>query len=188
MSKTIAITVLGFAMLLGGCQGMQSARTQGSLENAGFMVTLGTYRHCQTGTDVDTMRVDLTHLLLAVEQQESGSSSSLPLPKFMKEMMGRPATRLAADPKAMAAACALSIGQTALLAERMDVATEMFQSVIENHSEPEYAYYADQARIGLDHVANAARFAGYPNGTPATLKISTVAPAQGSRLPVYSAD
>ncbi len=175
-------------MFLGGCQGMQSAQTKGSLENAGFMATLGTYRHCQAGTDVDSMRADLTHLLLAAEEQESASSFSLPVPDFMKAMMDKPAPRLAADPNAMAAACALSIGQVALVTERMDLASEMFQSVITNHSEPEYAYYVDQARIGLDHVANAARFAGYPNGTPATLKISAVAPAHDSRLPVFSAD
>jgi len=183
----IAMLGLGLAVVLSGCQGMPGTHAQASLDNAGFMTALDVYRHCQIGTDVDNMRADLTHLLLAVEKQESGSSFSLPLPKFMKEMMEKPAPRLAADPKAMAAACALSIGQTALLAERMDVATEMFQSVIENHSEPEYAYYAGQARIGLDHVEHAARFAGYPDSTPVALTISAVAPVPAGSLPVFSA-
>ncbi len=188
MSKTVAISVLGFAMLLGGCQGTQSAHTKASLQNAGFMTTWGVYRHCQAGTDVETMRADLTHLLLAAKEQESATAFSLPVPDFMKEMMEKPAPRLAADPNAMAAACALSIGQTALLAERMDLATEMFQSVITNHSEPQYAYYADQARIGLDHVEHAARFAGIPDGTPAALTISTVPHSPDGRLPVLSAN
>ena len=188
MSKTFAVTILGFAMLLGGCQGMQSAHTQGSLKNQGFMATFGVYRHCHAGTDVAAMRDDLTHLLLAVEEQESASSSPQPVPDFLKAMIHKQAPRLSADPNAMAASCAISIGQTALVGEQMDLATEMFQNVITNHSEPEYAYYVEQARIGLRQVASAAQFAGNQNGTPTTLRISTVSPAHASRLPVFSAD
>ena len=184
----IAMAGLGLAVVLGGCQGLQGPHASASLDNRGFMTALEVYRHCQVGTDVDTMRADLTHLLLAAEKQESASSFSLPLPNFLNQMMEKPLPRLAADPNAMAAACALSIGQTALLTERMDLATEMFQSVIKNHSEPEYAYYTDQARIGLDHVEHAARFAGYPDGTPVALTISAVSPAPGSKFPVSSAD
>jgi len=183
-----AMIALGLAMVLGGCQGTPDTRATASLDNTGFMTAWGVYRHCQVGTNVDSMRADLKQLLLTAEKQESASSFSIPLPDFMNRMVEKSAPRLAADPNAMAAACALSTGQAALLAERMDLAAEMFQSVIENHSESKYAYYTDQARIGLHHVEHAARVAGYPDGTPAALTISAISPAPGGRIPVSSVD
>lgn len=194
MPKTIAIrnaiTVLGFAMLLWGCQSMQSAHTQASLENTGFMATWGVYRHCQVGTDVDTMGADLKQLRLAASKLGASSSFSLPLPETMKQMVEKQAQapRLAVDPNAMAAACALSAGHVALLAERMDLATELFQSVIENHVQPEYAYYTAQARIGLNQVEQAVQVARHPAGAPVAITISAVSPTPGSKLPVSSAD
>lgn len=183
-----AMIGLGLVMVLGGCQGMQGPHTPASLDNAGFMTAWDVYRHCQVGTNVDSMRADLKHLLRAAAKQESSSSFPLLLPDFMQEMMEKPAPRLAADPNAMAAACALSTGQVALIAERMDLATEMFQSVLENHSGSQYAYYADQARMGLHHVEHAAQLTGYPDGTPAVLTISAISPTLGGRAPVSSTD
>ena len=186
MDMKKAVAVLGIAMVLGGCQSMPGTPASTSLDNAGFMTALDVYRHCKVSTDVDTMRSDLKQLRLAAAKQDSASPFPIPLPGFMQDMVEKPAPRLAADPNAMAAACALSIGQTALLSERMDLAAELFQSVIENHYQPEYAYYVDQARIGLDRVEHAARFAGYPEDTPVALPIAAVSPASDRRLPVSS--
>ena len=179
---------LGLVMVLGGCQSMRSSFVPGSLDNAGFMTAYEVYRHCQVATETDVMRTDFEQLRLVALKHESASSFSLPLPKFLNEMVEKPASRLAADPNAMAAACALSTGQAALLAQRTDLAVEMFQSVIETHTQPEYAYYADQAKIGLDLAEHSARFAGIPDGTPGALRISTAAPAWGSRPPVSTTD
>lgn len=186
MDMKSTIVVLGIAMVLGGCQSVPGTPASASLDNVGFMTALDVYRHCQVSTDVDTMRTDLKQLRLVAAKQDSASPFSVPLPGFIQDMVEKQAPRLAADPNAMVAACALSIGQTALLSERMDLAAEMFTSVIENHSEPEYAYYVAQARIGLDRVEHAARFAGYPEDTPVALPISAVSPASDRRLPVSS--
>jgi hypothetical protein len=156
--KTTAV-ILGFAMLLGGCQGLQAPRTA-TLDNTAFMAAWDAYRHCQAGTDVDAMRADARQLA----------------------RISTPAARLSADPKAMAAACALSTGQAALRAERMDLATEMFQSVLRNQSQADYAFYADQARTGLTQVEHAAQFAGHAGGTPTVMTISVSAPRAGAAV------
>src|ERR671918_2060051 len=51
--------------------------------------------------------------------------------------------RLAADPKAMAVACTLHTGQTALTLGRSDLAAEMFISVIRSYPQAQYAYYVE---------------------------------------------
>jgi hypothetical protein len=105
-----AVIALGLVMSLGGCQGAQVARTPASLDNAGFMTAWDAYRHCQAGTNVDIMRHEMQQLTRAASAQESADSLSAFLPNFVKRVMDKPASRLAADPKAMAAACALSTG------------------------------------------------------------------------------
>lgn len=177
---------LGLVMLLEGCQGAPNVKPVALMDNTAFMSALDVYRHCQTGTDVDIMRAEMLQLTRAAAAQESANNPPLPLPDFVKRMMAKPASRLAADPKAMAASCALSTGQAALRAERMSLATEMFQAVLKNHSQPEYAYYADQAMIGLNQVEHAVQFAGYPDGAPAVMTIST--PASRATASVFIED
>lgn len=177
---------LGLVMLLEGCQGAPHVKTAAPMDNAAFMSALDIYRRCQVGTDVDIMRAEMLQLARAASAQESANNPPLPLPDFVKRMMAKPASRLAADPQAMAAACALSTGQAALRAERMTLAVEIFQTVLRTHSQPEYAYYADQARIGLNQVEHAVQFAGYPDSAPSVMTISTSAPRTGT--PVFLED
>jgi hypothetical protein len=156
------VIALGFLAILGGCQSLQIAPPQASLDNAAFMAAWDVYRHCQLGTDVDAMRVDMQQLA----------------------RVAQPAPRLAADPKAMAASCALFAGHAALRAERMELAAEMFRTVLKNQSQQEYAYYVDQARIGLDQVERAVRFAGYPESAPALMTIAAPVPIDGAPVPL----
>ena len=186
--KNVVLT-LGFVMLLSGCQSVQPINTAVPLDNAGFMTLWDAYRHCQAGTDVDTMRADMKQLSRVALAQESAHNLPFSLPAFAKRMVAQPVSRLAADPKAMAAACALSTGQAALHAERMDVATEMFRAVLKNHPQPDYAYYADQARTGLEQVEHAFQFAGHTTGGfPALIPISSASPAPWNNTPVLSED
>ncbi len=171
----LATLALGLVTLLGGCQGAPLVPPTVLMDNAAFMSAWDIYRHCHIGTDVDTMRTEMQQLARAASAQESASNPPIPLPDFMKRVMAKPASRLAADPKAMAAACALSTGQAALYVERMDLAAEMFRAVLKNQSQPEYAYYVDQARIGLNQVEHGLQFAGYPGSAPAVMTISASA-------------
>jgi hypothetical protein len=184
-----AVIALGLVMSLGGCQGAQVARTPASLDNEGFMTAWDAYRHCQAGTNVDAMRHELQQLTRAASAQESADSLSAFLPDFVKRVMDKPASRLAADPKAMAAACALSTGQAALRAERMELATEMFQSVLKNQSQPELAYYVDQARIGLNQVEHGIQFAGSLTGrAPVLMTISASSSTPRNGAPSFLED
>jgi len=173
-----AALALGLLMLLDGCQSAQIATAPAALDNAGFMTAWDAYRHCQAGTNVDTMRAEMQQLARAASAQESAAALPFSLPDFVKRVVAKPAQRLAADPQAMTAACALSTGQAALHAERMELATEMFQSVLRNQSQPDYAYYVDQARTGLAQVDRAVQFAGYlTDATPVLIPVSSAAPA-----------
>lgn len=157
-----AVLTLSVATLLSGCQSLQIVSAPTSLDNAAFMAAWDAYRHCQLGTDVDAMRADMQQLA-RVEQ---------------------PAPRLAADPKAMAASCALFTGYAALRAERMELAAEMFRTVLKNQSQQEYAYYVEQAHVGLNQVERAVRFAGYPDSAPALMTIAAPAPIDGAPVPL----
>lgn len=170
-----AVLTLGLVMLLGGCQSVQPSNTAAPLDNAGFMTVWDAYRHCQAGMDVDTMRADMKQLSLVASVQESAHNPPFfSLPDFVTRVMAKPTSRLAADPKAMAAACALSAGQAALRIERIDVAAEMFRTVLQNHPQPEYAYYVDQARAGMDEIARGVQAAAH-TAVPTLIPISTTA-------------
>ena len=170
-----AALALGLLIFLGGCQGAQrTATTAVPLDNAGFMTAWDAYRHCQAGKDVDAMRTDMKELSRVASAHESSHDFPFSLPDFMKRVMTKPTSRLAADPNAMAAACAPSAGQAALRVERMDVAAEMFRTVLQNHPQPEYAYYVDQARVGMKEVARDIQ-AAVPAGVPTLIPISSTA-------------
>ncbi|MBI5775917.1 MAG: hypothetical protein HY444_00890 [Nitrospirae bacterium] len=185
--KNAALT-LGFVMLLSGCQSVPPIKTAAPLDNAGFMTAWGAYLHCQAGTDdVDTMRADMKQLSRVASAQESAQNLPFSLPDFVKRVMAKPTSRLAADPNAMAAACALSAGQAALRVERMDVAAEMFRAVLQNHREPEYAYYVEQARVGMEEIARGVQAAAHA-AVPTLIPISSTAFTLRNSTPVSFED
>ena len=59
--------------------------------------------------------------------------------------VSEPANRLAVDPKAMAVSCSLRTGQSALLAGRNDLASDVTQAVL-TYPDGAYPYHATQAR------------------------------------------
>ncbi len=182
-----AVLTLGFVMLLSGCQSVQTINTAVPLDNAGFMTVWDAYRHCQAGTNVDAMRGEMQQLARAASAQESADTRPTSLPDFMKRMVAQPASRLAADPKAMAAACALFTGHAALRAERMELATEMFRTVLQNHPQPDYAYYVDQARVGMEAVARGVQAAAHA-AVPTLIPISSTAFTLRNSTPVSFED
>jgi hypothetical protein len=158
------VPVLSLLAVLGGCQGVQLTGKPASLDNAAFMQLWDTYRHCQASVEIDAMQEDVRQLTRAALAQ------------------AQPVLRLAADPKAMSAACALSTGRVALRTERFDLATGLFRAVLRNHPQPEYAFYVDQARIGLELVDRAVQLVRQDGvSTPAVIQVSseTLAPRTG---------
>lgn len=180
---SLAVSLL---MVLGGCRSMQLPDKPALLDNAAFMSLWDAYRHCQAGEDVDVMRGDMQQLTrVALSQEQPARGLPFPLPDFVKRVVTQPAPRLAADPKAMAASCALATGRIALRAERLDLATDMFKAVLRNHPQPEYAYYVDQARTGLEQVNRIAQFAQHGDvPAPVAIPISSASASRtGAPVP-----
>jgi hypothetical protein len=135
-------------MLTGGCQTTSPISKSAALDDTSFMGMWTTYRHCETISDLDTMRLDARKLDVVARQPVIGMGHDVLLPQVMKRWVSEPANRLAVDPKAMAVACSLHTGQSALSAGHYELADEMFQAVL-TYPEGMYPYYIQQARQGL---------------------------------------
>lgn len=119
-----------------------------------------TYTHCFRSKDLDAMRADAQRLGLAENTTDFAED---PIhPESNEPVPLAPIIRLSADPAAMAAACAIRAGQAAQEMRRLNVAREMFHSVVMNFPQPRYQYYAAQARLGLEQLdaASHAAFSG----------------------------
>jgi hypothetical protein len=90
--------------------------------------------------------------------------------------VSEPANRLAVDPKAMAVSCSLHTGQSALLAGRNDLASEMFQAVL-TYPDGAYPYHATQAREGLARLNGEANLSGMLTPVPS---FTTILASTGS--------
>lgn len=154
-------------LTLTGCQATVPNAKPG-LDNSSFMNLWTTYRHCETGIDVDTMFLDAQRLNAIAQQSNQVTDDGVPLPRVITRLMSEPANRLAVDPKAMAVSCSLRTGQTALVAGRYDLASEMFQAVL-SYPEGAYPYHADQARAGLAQVNSEAELSGMSITAPSAI-------------------
>lgn len=146
------LSIVSVVVVLGGCQTTQPVAKSTALENTAFMRLWTTYSECSSSTDLDAIRAAARQLNQAATTRPSGRDFVLPLPKQIERLVSKPPTRLAVDPKAMAAACTLHAGHAAIDAGRNDVAAEMFLSVMDGHPQTEYAYYVEQARLGFAQV------------------------------------
>ena len=145
--KTSAL-ILSLGLLFTGCQTAQSLEKQPGLDNVGFMSLWDTYKLCQNGVDLDAMQKAVRHLNRIAHQPVAEPASDIPLPRAIQRYVADPPSRLAVDPKSMAAACTIYTGQVALTAGHNDVADEMFRTVLKQPGNTS-PYYIEQARAGL---------------------------------------
>ncbi len=150
MRKLVIVCSLLF--VLAGCQTGNPRTSSTTLDNASFMGLWQVYNQCQTSDDLDSMRGAVKQLTLAAQAPVRDNPTLRSLIKPIKRWVSEPPTRLAVDLKAMAVACTLYTGQAALNIGRDDVATEMFSSVLLRNPQPEFAYYVEQAKVGLSKV------------------------------------
>jgi hypothetical protein len=144
--------ILGLGLLLTGCQTSQSIEKHAGFDNVGFMNLWDRYRHCENVSDLEAMQVDARHLNHIAHQPIVLQGSEIPLPKAIQRLVAEPPSRLAVDPKAMAAACSLHVGQVALTVGRDEVAYEMFRTVLK-YPTGASPYYIEQAQAGLAQVS-----------------------------------
>ena len=144
------ILVLILPLAISGCDTSRQSSTPTLADNGRFMDTWGIYTHCSHSDDLEAMRVDAERLSLAGHMPDSVGNPIFPQSEEAASM--GPSARLAADPSAMAAACALRAGQVAQERGLRSFAREMYQMIVTNFPQPRYRYYVAQAREGLERL------------------------------------
>jgi len=143
------------ATLFSGCQAIHPLDETRVSKDAIFMNVWKRYTHCQSSTDVTQMRQDVQLLNRTVRLMDQSARAARLLPDFIEQTLADPPPRFAVDPKAMAAACTLLAGRAAQDAGHSRFAEEMFSFVVANFAQPRYAYYTEQAQMGLDRIEEA---------------------------------
>lgn len=128
-------------MAIAGCGTSRSSSQPLLTDNPRFMDMFTLYTHCMETNDHESMRADAQVLSRSVDVLDAAADPRI-----------GPSVRLSADPAAMAAACALRAGQAAQEEGDLSSAREMYQMIVTYFPQPRYAYYADQARAGLEQL------------------------------------
>lgn len=142
------------SLSLVGCQSLQ-VKDPGELAiaNHEFISLWDTYNHCLTGSNTQELQRNLKTLHSA-PKPISLDDSPIPIPKFIKNLSGRRNSRLAVDPRAMAAACSIHLGEVAHQSADWDTALRTFQTIVENYPEPQYAFYVLKATQAIEEFSS----------------------------------
>ena len=146
--KMPAVIAMCLLIPLVGCQTNQPMKP-GVMDNASFMDLWKTYTHCQAGSDIEGLKSDVVALAGAANDAQTQESFVLPLPKKLEQYVSQPTTRIAVDVKAMAAACSIRTGQLALESGHLDLAKNLFKTVVAQSQSEDYTYYSSQAKVLL---------------------------------------
>ena len=103
------------------------------------------------------MKVDALHLDQTIQKMADESKPPLIPDELEQLVLDRP-TRLAVDPKAMAASCALLAGYQARATGEPQLAAEMFSHILSNYPITRYRYYVVQAYHALKGTAGGEQF------------------------------
>lgn len=145
----LAIVITALSAI--GCQS-NPATTSVRYDNVRFMDVWSTYTHCLSSEEIQTALLDSSKLREVSLSQALRSPLENILPTKLKNMMTQPASRLAVDVHAMAAACSLHAGNLAMSVGEHDLARNQFKQILDNQTHAEYSYYASQARAQLSRL------------------------------------
>ena len=151
----IRLLVLGLITLsFVGCQSLQ-VKNPGELaiENHAFISLWDTYNHCLTGSNTQDIQRNL-EILYSAPKPISLDDSPIPVPKFIKKLSSTRNSRLAVDPRAMAASCSIHLGEVAHQSADWDTALRTFQTIVENYPEPQYAFYVSKATQAIEQFSS----------------------------------
>jgi len=141
----LGLLALGVVIMVTGCTSSPSTKISES-GNSGFMSLWNTYADCRSTSDFVQAESDLKQLRSAHVQEAGGYEGFvLPLPARIERLVSNPASRVAVDVEAMVSACALHAGELALDQGHIDIARDLFVSVITLH-DGENSYYVLKAR------------------------------------------
>lgn len=145
-SRSLRLLLILSLAGLGGCVGSWPfASSHLQLDDAQFRDAWTTYRHCRSSSVPDEIRTDLQQLRHLAESETVQNHAPRHLPSAVRSLFATLPSRLAVDPQAMAAACALHGARAAQFAGRPEVSEELLSTVAGAPHEPAYAYYAIEA-------------------------------------------
>ena len=106
-------TMMALSLIMVGCHSFQATNPgELALENHAFISLWDTYNECLAGSDTEEMQLHL-EVLHSAPTPISLNDSPIPVPTFIKNLSSARNSRLAVDPRAMAAACSIRIGEVA---------------------------------------------------------------------------
>jgi hypothetical protein len=149
--KNFRIMLVGILVSVAGLLTGQPVQAS-AIDNGSFMSLWTTYSQCQGTTDLNQLREAASTLTEAANRSLMQESFVLPLPGKLEQFVAAPATRIAVDVKAMAAACSLRAGSAAVVAGKIAIAKDLLQTILNYQPQSEYAYYAVQAKALLSEL------------------------------------
>jgi hypothetical protein len=152
MMNLLLATLVSIALM--GCQGFKpTVPGELAMEDEHFLDTWDAYNHCMEGSDIPQMLVHL-QILDSAPKPISLDDSPIPVPLFLKKLSSARSSRLAVDPRAMAASCSIHIAEVAQQSADSYMALLTMQSIIENYPEPQYAWYVTKASQAIEHYSS----------------------------------
>jgi len=151
LSKNAVLSFAGILLFVAGCQTSPISKSTG-MDNAGFMSLWNAYTHCRIASDLNTVSMDIQRLAEGVQSRNGNEGFVLPLPKDLMRLINTPTNRYAVNVRAMASACSLHAGRLALDHGQVDLAREMFTSVVLLQEGSDSSYYLTQAKTQLSEI------------------------------------
>ncbi|MEX2494388.1 MAG: hypothetical protein WD425_21825 [Nitrospirales bacterium] len=146
----IALISLNFV----ACQSFQPTNSgELALENHDFMGLWDAYNFCQAGSNTVDMQKNL-QVLHSAPTPISLNDSPIPIPKFIKELTSMRNSRLAVDPRAMAASCSMHLARVAQQAQEWDISFRTWQAIVSQYPEPQYAFYVSEATRAIEEFSS----------------------------------
>lgn len=148
-----AFLVLTSIAGLSGCHGLWPFDSSAPLlDNTRFMETWETYLHCRSSAEPDEIRADLQQLNRVAHAVTAQNQPSVLVPAAIRARLEAFPSRLAVDPRSMAAACALHGGHVALSAGQSELSVELFTVAGAAQEGSVYVSYAVEAKRRLKHM------------------------------------
>ena len=121
------------------------------MEDQEFLGIWDAYNLCIDGSDIQHMQANLS-VLASAPKPISLDDSPIPVPTFLKKLSTARASRLAVDPRAMAASCSIHLAEVAQLSSDWPTALRTFQEIIKDYPESQYAFYVSKANQALEQL------------------------------------
>lgn len=121
------------------------------MEDHDFLGIWDAYNHCVDSADIQHMQANLD-VLASAPKPISLDDSPIPVPAFLKKWSTARGSRLAVDPRAMAASCSIHLAEVAQLSADWPTALRTFQEIMKNYPEPQYAFYVSKANQAMEQL------------------------------------